>query len=429
MEVNSPSLTLTDHSPLRGRQLSEVVGGGGNKRGGNEVNRQLTPQERRQYDWYMMEKYERADMTGNPTAERERISMIMTALFPHHNHMPLEREVGKKKSPQGETPGESREEIKARTAAQKHEQQAQRAKAQQSALRHAALPGNVHHMSTRQKAQSIPEPLVEKRSNTPSPSRSSSNHTSSSSSSTSSPAKGKRVEQKDQKAPEEKPQVPIPSKESTGLFKPPSQLFQLAKRLTQKTTVREPEQTTKAAQEAIAMPPPDIPTPQPPSTQRAVEQMDGQESHASDEQGSHESNYASLESPNEDLEESSTAMKKRRWTSFTPTPAGSEDEMGPGSLDLQSHDPRPESLAMAQWAQGLGATTASTADMEQPVLTRPLTLATNERVMEAGQLIHSILPFNYDVNETHAEQEFRTPKHQLPAWKKRHDFIERLDRS
>ena len=114
----------------------------------------MTPQERKQYDWYV-ERYERADMTRNPERERERISMIMAALFPHHSHMPPERnerKPGRKKGLQGETPGESRDEIKARTAAQKIEQQEQRAKAQQRALLHAA-PLNVHHMSTRQKAQ------------------------------------------------------------------------------------------------------------------------------------------------------------------------------------------------------------------------------------------------------------------------------------
>ena len=103
--------------------------------------------------------------------------------------------------------------------------------------------------------------------------------------------------------------------------------------------------------------------------------------------------------------------------------------MGPESLDLQSHDPRPESVAMAQWGQGLGAPTASTADLEQPVLTRPLILETNEKVMEAGQLIDSTLPFKYDVNETHRDQAFKNPKHQLPAWKTHHEFIEKLDGS
>ena len=59
--------------------------------------------------------------------------MIMAALFPHHSHMPPERnerKLGRKKGLQGETPGESRDEIKARTAAQKIEQH--RAKGQSS---------------------------------------------------------------------------------------------------------------------------------------------------------------------------------------------------------------------------------------------------------------------------------------------------------
>ena len=197
-----------------------------------------------------------------------------------------------------------------------------------------------------------------------------------SSSSTSSPSKGKEDEQPEQEVPEEKPQVPDPPTGSTGFFKPPSQLFKLARRLSQKSTVSEPAQTTKAAQEAIAMPPPEVPK----TPQLKIPPEIDQESHAS--------SYASLESPSgEPAEEES--KKRRRWASVTPTPSGTEDEMGPASLDLQSHDPRQESVAMAQWAQGLGAPTASTADMEQPVLTRPLTLTTNEKVMEAGQLIDS----------------------------------------
>ena len=103
--------------------------------------------------------------------------------------------------------------------------------------------------------------------------------------------------------------------------------------------------------------------------------------------------------------------------------------MGPGSLDLQSHDPRPESVLMAQWAQGLGAPTASSADVEQPVLSKPLILIANEKVMEAGQLIDSTLPFKYNVNETHEDQVLRAPRHQLPAWNKRCDFIKKLDGS
>ena len=84
---------------------------------------------------------------------------------------------------------------------------------------------------------------------------------------------------------------------------------------------------------------------------------------------------------------------------------------------------------MAQWAQGLGAPTASTADVEQPVLSRPLTLTTHEKVMEAGQNIDSTPPFKYEVDETHKDQEFRAPRQQLPAWKNRHEFIRKLDGS
>ena len=115
---------------------------------------QMTQQERKQYEWYM-KMYHNADRTEDPEREKERISMIIAALFPCCSHMPPERtekKQGRKKGLQGETPGESRDDIKARTAAQKLEQQEQRAKARQRALEHAA-PQNVHHMSTRQKAQ------------------------------------------------------------------------------------------------------------------------------------------------------------------------------------------------------------------------------------------------------------------------------------
>ena len=151
------SFTPTRDTAVKGRQALGEVGGGGSRQEDSRGCLQTTPQEKRQYDWYM--KNERADMTRDPNAERERISMIIAALFPHHSHMPPERherKVGKKKGLQGEISGQSRDEFKARTAAQKQEQQAQRAKAQQRALMHAA-PSNVHHMSTRQKAQSKSE--------------------------------------------------------------------------------------------------------------------------------------------------------------------------------------------------------------------------------------------------------------------------------
>ena len=161
--------------------------------------------------------------------ERERVSMIMAALFPHHSHMPPERnerKVGKKKGLQGETPGESRDEIKARTAAQKVEQQEQRVKAQQRALMHAA-PSNVHHMSTRQKAAAS----VTSKPRTPSPSGSSSSGSSSSSSTSSSPSKGKDDEQERKEVPEEQPKAQEPPPPKSEPAKPPSAFFKLAKEI------------------------------------------------------------------------------------------------------------------------------------------------------------------------------------------------------
>ena len=104
-----------------------------------------SPQERRQYEWY--NGHTRGHISLGILGERER--EIMTG--PPERH---EKKVGKKKSPQGETTSESRDEIKTRAEAQKLEQQAWRAKAQQSALLHAVAPTNVHHMSTRHKTQS-----------------------------------------------------------------------------------------------------------------------------------------------------------------------------------------------------------------------------------------------------------------------------------
>ena len=103
--------------------------------------------------------------------------------------------------------------------------------------------------------------------------------------------------------------------------------------------------------------------------------------------------------------------------------------MGQESLDLQSHDPRPASVAMLGWAQGLGTVTSSLPDEEQPVLTKPLILNTDEKIMEKGQSIDSTLPIKYDVNETHRDQEFKRPKDSLPAWENRREFIEKLDGS
>ena len=173
----------------------------------------------------------------------------------------------------------------------------------------------------------------------------------------------------------------------------------------------------KEAQKAREMPPPDLPR---------LRELDAPVVAQLVERESGASNYESAEEPEE--EEVSSTKRKRHWGSITPS-AASETEMGPESVGLQSDDPRPGSVVMAGWAQGLSAPTASIADLEQPVLTKPLILNTSEKVMEAGRLIDSTLPFKYDVNETHQDQEFRNPKQQLPAWKKREEFIEKLDGS
>ena len=167
------------------------------------------------------------------------------------------------------------------------------------------------------------------------------------------------------------------------------------------------------------MPPPEIPIPIEPelehvshdSSQGSAEQQEGQPIPA-------------------DSPASSRRRQGRRWEFFSQS--GSETEMAPGSVDLQSHDPRPESVAMAKWAHGLSAPTASIADVEQPVLSKPLILTPEEQVMDAGRAIDSTLPFTYQVNETHKDQEFRlfrAPREQLPACKNRQEFIKRLDGS
>ena len=364
-------------------------------------------------------------MTRDPERERERISMIMAALFPHHSHMPPERnerKLGRKKGLHGETPGESRDEIKARTAAQKIEQQEQRAKAQQRALMHAA-PLNVHHMSTRQKAQTKAEAPATPRA--PSPSHSSSSESSSSSSTSSSPSKRRDDEQELREVPEEQQVAPEPPLQEQQPIKEPSAFLKLAKRLSGKTPATEaltsvPVPLSKEAQEALEMPPPDIPTPrqaEAPPIAQPTEHVSGA------------SSYASVEEPDEGVPPSSKS--RRSWASITSS-AGSEDEMARGSLDdLQSHDPRPASIAMAGWGQGLGTATiaSSLPDEERPVLTKPLILNPDERIMDAGRLIDSTLPIRYDVSETRQGQDFSRPKDQLPAWKNRQEFIQKLDGS
>ena len=82
------------------------------------------------------------------------------------------------------------------------------------------------------------------------------------------------------------------------------------------------------------MPPPDLPRP------KSSEPTPGE---SLGENPSGASSYVSAEEHEEG--DTSSSKRRRSWASYTPS-AVSEDEMGPGSLDLQSHDPRPPSVAM-----------------------------------------------------------------------------------
>ena len=175
----------------------------------------------------------------------------------------------------------------------------------------------------------------------------------------------------------------------------------------------------REARESIEMPPPDLPTP------RQVETIPSEQpvGHVSGA-----SSYASIEEPDE--REPPSTKRRRSWASLTSS-AGSEDERTRGSLDdLQSHDPRPPSVAMAGWGQGLGTATmaSSLPDEERPVLTKPLILNPDESIMEAGRLIDSTLPIKYDVSDSQA-QPFTRLRDQLPAWKNQEEFIKKLDGS
>ena len=310
----------THTSNVGGKPRNEDGTKGGGSRQSKDGYSQMTPQEKRQYEWYM-KKYQNADATRDPDKERERISMIIVALFPHCSHMPperTERKQGRKKGLQGETPGESRDEIKARTAAHKLEQKEQRARAQQQALKHAA-PVNVHHMSTRQKAQNKPGPSDKKRS--PSPSPSSSSSSSSSTSTSSSHGKQKDDEQEIKDAPMEQINVPEPSQPEQQSAGESSMSHRPSRRLSKKTpsseallVMGEPEQSNppvlpfKDAQESIDMPPPEIPL----SRRPELPPSDHEREHQS---GS--SSYASAEEPESQETNPSSSKKRRSWASLT----------------------------------------------------------------------------------------------------------------
>ena len=119
---------------------------------------------------------------------------------------------------------------------------------------------NVHHMSTRQKAQTKSGPSPKKRS--PSPSQSSSSDSSSSSSTSSSPSRQKDDKQESKEVPEEQPNVPEPPQPEQQSAVETSMFYKLSKGLSKKTPASEallPVIPSKDAQETMDMPPPDIP--------------------------------------------------------------------------------------------------------------------------------------------------------------------------
>ena len=63
-------LSYSTNDTSVGTQVVKGIGGGGSRQLDKDCL-QMTPQEKRQYDWYMR-RYERADMTRDPERERER---------------------------------------------------------------------------------------------------------------------------------------------------------------------------------------------------------------------------------------------------------------------------------------------------------------------------------------------------------------------
>ena len=243
-------------------------------------------------------------------------------------------------------------------------------------------------MSTRQKAQTQTGPSDKRRS----PSPSSSSSSSSSSSTSSSHGKQRDDEQESKEVPEEQPNVPEPPPPVQPLVVEPSDFYKLSRRLSKKTpsseayTPREqsPAVSVKDAQETRDMPPPDIP-------------RSRQSEHPPSEGGG--SSFASAQEPESQDTHLSSSKRRRSWASITSSASDEERRVQPD--DLQSHDPRPASVAMAGWGQGLGTATvvSSIPDEDRPALTKPLILSPGERIMAAGKLIDSTLPVQYEEDQ------------------------------
>ena len=188
----------------------------------------------------------------------------------------------------------------------------------------------------------------------------------------------------------------------------------------------------KDRQESVDMPPPEIPSSRQSELPPSGSILRRLEPDLSKDHQSGDSSYVSAEEPEDPPDEQGTnpssSKRRKSWASLTPS--ASDDEMHARSVDLQSHDPRPASVLMAGWDQGLGTATvvSSLPDEERTVLTKPLILTPGERVMEAGKAIDSTLPVQYEENQS-KDQDFVRPNAQLPAWRNRQEFIKKLDGS
>ena len=111
--------------------------------------------------------------------------------------------------------------------------------------------------------------------------------------------------------------------------------------------------SSKEMQEALDMPPPDIPSSRQLDLPPSGSILQRLESDPVRDHQSGDSSYVSAEEPEEpQVEEetkSSSSKRRKSWASLTSS--ASDEEMHARSVDLQSHDPRPASVLMAGWDQ------------------------------------------------------------------------------
>ena len=134
----------------------------------------------------------------------------------------------------------------------------------------------------------------------------------------------------------------------------PSFFLKLARRLPKKTPRSEAyalpgsgsATPSKETQEALEMPPPEVPSSRQPELPPSGSILQRLESDPQREHQSGDSSYASAEEPEEQQGEKGTnpssSKRRKSWASLTSSV--SDEEMHARSVDLQSHDPRPASV-------------------------------------------------------------------------------------